>query len=169
MAGKRDMGAIEALKKLLSQPERILAAVSASLAEEAVGMIQDGFRTEHDPYGTKWAKRQRETRSSRGRKVLNGKTGRLKTGWKIKKADTGEIIISPSVVYADYHQNPHGNSRPRRMMVPDEQLGLPPKWGTQLNETANEAFASIFGGDGRRAAGIRKRLKIDAFVGFKVG
>ena len=174
MAGQRNMASLEALKRLLDNPQRIMETVSRSMAEEAIGLIKDGFRTETDPYGKKWAKRQRETRSTSGRKVLSGQTSRLKNGWKIRRADGAEISISPSVDYAEPHQNPKpkadgsGLKRPRRMMVPDEQLGLPPKWERDLNETANEAFATIFGGDGRRVAGLRRRLQLDAFVGFKV-
>lgn len=55
------------------------------------------------------------------------------------------------------------------MMVPDEQRGLPPKWEKQLNETATEAFAAIFGGDGRRVSGLARKLKTNRLVGFKVG
>lgn len=164
----RNMAALEALQKLLSQPERIKAAISKSMAEEAIGLVKDGFRSETDPYGQKWAKRQRETKSSRGRKVLSGKTSRLKGGWKIKRADGSQITISPSVEYAEYHQDAKA-PRTRRMMVPDESLGLPPKWERALNETVNHALSVIFGGDGRRLSGLRKRLGIDAFVGFKVG
>lgn len=200
---ERNMKAIEDLKRKLSKPEAIMDLVATSLAEESLGLIKDGHRTETDPYGQKWAPKKRPD----GRKVLSGKTSRLKTGWHIKRVTRDGILIAPSVDYAVYHQDPLPRrrltseesrqrsldrgftreqidrsrsfdesfvgpaqlTRQRRMMVPDELLGLPPKWEEALNETANDALATIIGGDGRRVAGLRKRLGISSIVGFKVG
>jgi len=197
---------VDALEKILSKPDKILDLVATSLAEESLGLIKDGFRTETDPYGQKWVPKQRKD----GRKTLSGETSRLKTGWKIKRQDRDEIRISPSVPYALYHQAPLPRrritdrelaqrgarnidiggrrsrsrardpftvdtigpaqlTRPRRMMVPDETMGLPPRWEKKLNEAATDAFAAIFGGDGRRVAGVRKALDVDALVGFELG
>lgn len=58
--------------------------------------------------------------------------------------------------------------RPRRMMVPDAIMGMPTKWSRALNESANETLAAVFGG-GRGVSSLRRMLKIDSFVGFKVG
>lgn len=198
----RNMKSLEALQKVLANPDGIRDLVSSSLAEECINLVKDGFRTETDPYGRKWAPKQKPD----GRKTLSGKTSRLKNLWHRKRVSRDEIVIAPGVDYAVYHQDPLPKERltaeesqqrsldrgftqeqiarsrafdtsfigpaqpkrPRRMMVPDELLGLPSDWERSLNETANEALATIIGGDGRRVSALRKRLDIDAIVGFKV-
>jgi phage gpG-like protein len=191
----RNMQSIEALRKILENPDAIMDLVATSVAEEAIDLIKDGFRKESDPYGRKWAAKKFPD----GRKVLSGKTSRLKNGWKVTRKSSEEIVISPSVDYAAHHQDGtgiHGKHKtrvvptkakalrfagpkgpifasstegvPKRMMVPDEKLGMPPAWEKNLNEAATDALAAVIGGDGRRASALRKRLGIDAFVGFKV-
>jgi hypothetical protein len=167
---KTQLTALAALQRVLEQPERILLVVAKSMSEEAINLVKDGFRAETDPYGRKWAPKKRND----GRKVLSGRTSRLKGGWHLKVVSTSEIVVAPSVDYAAPHQNPQMGSngqlkRPRRMMVPDALIGMPQKWTDKLDASATEAFGAILGGDGRRAAGLRKRLALDAFVGFKVG
>jgi phage gpG-like protein len=193
---KRDMRAIEDLRKILRNPDGILDVVSASVAEESINLIKDGFRKETDPYGRRWAPK----RFPDGRKALSGRTSRLKGGWHITRQTRDKIVIAASVDYADYHQHGTGIHGPRRqrifptekqalrfpgpggkpvfaksvegvqqrMMVPDEIKGLPPRWERRLNEAATDALAGILGGDGRRVSGLRKRLGINALVGFKV-
>ena len=160
---------LDDLERALSNPGAILAAASSSLAEECIGLIKDGFRTETDPYGRKWAPKQRPD----GRKVLSGKTGRLKGGWKVSKQDQHEVAVTPSVDYAEHHQNPRRNAqgrlkRPKRMMVPEYERGLPLRWKRQLREAANDAIAEFFNG---HEAGLRQlgRLTLVGRVGFKVG
>jgi hypothetical protein len=161
---------LAALAKILERPEDIRLLVASSLAEEALNLTKDTFRSETDPYGDKWAPKQRPD----GRKVLSGRTSRLKNGWHRKLVSAEQVIIAPSVDYAAPHQNPQRGpsgqlKRPRRMMVPSGELGLPPKWSKQLQEASNDAFAAIFGADGRRVSALRNVLGVDALVGFKVG
>lgn len=190
------MKQLEQLQKLLEHPERILDAVSGSVAEEALNLIAEGFRKEADPFGRKWAAKKFPD----GRKVLSGKTNRLKSGWHITRQTRDRIVIAPAVDYAEVHQGGSGIHGPKkkrieaknakalrfpgprgkavfaksvegvvpRKMVPDENEGLPPAWEKRLNEAATDAFADILGGDGRRVSGLRRRLGIDALVGFKV-
>lgn len=196
-----DPKSIEALKRMLERPDAILDLVSTSLAEESIGLIKDGFRTETDPYGQKWKPKKRPD----GRKTLSGKTSRLKGGWKIVRQDRHEVRVSPSVNYAAAHQDPQPRvrlgdrealrraargvevgrrrrqlfdsefvgpaqlKRPRRMMVPDDARGLPPKWEKTLNEAATDAFAAIFGGDGRRISAIKRKLGVGSLLDFSVG
>jgi len=196
----RDMRKLEALERVLANPDGIREALSGAIAEECLGLIAEGFRRETDPYGRRWKPKQKPD----GRKTLSGPTSRLKNGWHIKRQAADQIVIAPSVDYAAAHQDPLPRARasssetlrrrargidtgratsfagadfngpmqlkrPRRMMVPDEVMGLPPKWERALNEAATDALAQILGGDGRRVSGLRKRLRIDALVGFKVG
>lgn len=188
---------LERLRLVLEQPEQILELVSKSLAEETINLIKDGFRAETDPYGQRWEPKQKPD----GRKTLSGQTGRLKTGWKVTNRTQDEIRVSPSVEYAEYHQNPQARrrasasealraaargidtgrrrstfsvdtigparlSRPRRMMVPDSSLGMPPTWNRQLEETATEAMETILGGK-RGVSALSKLLTRQA--GLKAG
>lgn len=138
---------LRALLEKLEHPERALLMVSDSLAEEAIGLIHDGFRAEKDPYGRPWAKRKRETKKTLGKKVLSGETGRLKTGWKRARVGTGGFLVTPSVDYAMPHQKPRESSgRPQRMMVPDDDDGgLPGSWSERYDEAAQDALSDYFG------------------------
>lgn len=187
---------LDALERILENPRGILDLVATSLAEEAIGLIKDGFRTQTNPYGEPWAPKVFPD----GRGVLSGKTSRLKSGWKVVRQDAEEVRVSPSVEYARYHQQGTGiygprkreirptkaralriptpdgpifrksvRGAPQRLMVPTEDRGLPSRWSEQLNEAATDAFAAIFGGDGRRVAGLRRRLGVKSLIGFEVG
>ena len=137
---------LRALLDKLEHPERALLMVSDSLAEEAIGLIHDGFRDERDPYGHPWQKRKRETKTTRGKKVLSGETGRLKTGWKARRVGVGGFLVSPSVDYAMPHQKPLNERRPRRAMVPDDEIGgLPGSWSARYDEAAQDALSDYFG------------------------
>lgn len=196
MGSDRDMREFEELRKVLSDPGSVLDSVSASLAEEAVGLIQEGFRTETDPYGRRWKPKA----IADGRKTLSGRTNRLKSGWHVTRQTRDEFTIAPAVEYAEYHQEGtgiHGPKKrrieprtakalrfpgpggkpifaksvagvPQRMMVPSELMGLPPAWEERFNEAATDALAESFRGDGAQVSRLRKRLGIDALVGFKV-
>lgn len=163
---KEDLKSLAALQKLLAHPEQLLGLIVSSLAEECIGLIQQGFRDERDPYGDRWEPKQ----ANDGRKTLSGKTGRLKTGWHVKRQSNDEIEIAPSVTYAAPHQNPRAPfKRPRRMMVPDSALGLPPRWEKQLEEAAVDALSVLIGGDGRRVSALKRLVKTNSVIGLKLG
>ena len=169
MPPRAQLKSLEALRKVLERPEDIRLLVATSLAEECLSLVSTTFRTETDPYGDKWAPKKRPD----GRKVLSGRTSRLKNGWHRKHVDANEVVIAPAVAYAAPHQNPQRGAngqlkRPRRMMVPDATRGLPPRWQTKLNEAATETLATIFAADGRRVSALRKVLGVDSLVGFQV-
>jgi len=127
------------LQQTLARPDKLLRAVSASMAEETLNLIKDGYRTETDPYGTPWAPKQAQD----GRKTLSGPTGRLKTGWHKRRVDESGFLIAPSVTYAVHHQT-GTRKMPQRMQVPDAAKGLPDKWQRLLEETALEGIAAVF-------------------------
>lgn len=156
-----DFGKLRGWQELFKNGDALLEAVSQNLAEETIGLIQEGFRNETDPYGDPWAPKQRAD----GRKTLSGKTSRLKNGWHPIKADKGGFRVGPSVDYAAPHQSPKFGRRPRRMMVPTGSKGLPAKWTHAYEETATEMMRSYFGGAGggggmnfiaAKIAGIRR-------------
>jgi phage gpG-like protein len=131
--------ALTDLLKRLEHPERALEAVSKNLCEEAINLIKEGFDVERDPYGQSWQPKQRYD----GRKTLSGPTSRLKGGWHRQEMDATGFTVAPSVKYAAYHQR--GNpSLPRRMVVPDDALGLPLAWQRRFEETAEDTLKALY-------------------------
>lgn len=100
----------------LGQPGA-LKSLTDNLAEEACDLVLEGFATETDPYGKKWAPKV----FGDGRSVLIGKTGNLKRSWgrrnAIKRSDGRGFRIAPSVVYAVYHQKGTGIYGPRKQPI----------------------------------------------------
>lgn len=115
---------------------------SKALAEVMITLIAEGFERERDPYGRKWKKKQVDD----GRKVLHGKTSRLRTGWHVVSAKRRGFHVAPSVAYAAYHQAPRFNRRPTRMMVPTMALGLPRTWQRDMNPVAIGIAKAYFQG-----------------------
>jgi len=166
-----DFGKLAAWRKLCDATPELLATISDSAAEEILGLISDGFRSETDPYGQKWQPKKKAD----GRKTLSGKTSRLKNFTKKRSGKDG-FTVGPTVNYAAPHQNPKKNRRPRRMMVPGGGRGLPSKWSKALEETAKEALSAHFttgavkgGGGGMEivaamVAGKKRSLNIKSLI-----
>lgn len=142
---------------------------SQALAETMITLIGEGFNDERDPYGRRWARKQRDD----GRKVLHGKTTRLRNGWHVVSARRRGFSVAASVPYAAYHQAPRpgrggrfsgGQLRPTRMMVPTLALGLPKRWQKDMNAVAIAMAKSYFKPGARsrlnasRARALAKRL-----------
>jgi len=151
---------VRAWAKAFGDLDGALSAISGSLAEETVNLIKDGFRHETDPYGDRWTPKQ----AADGRKTLSGPTSRLKTGWHVRVQGASGFIVSPSVEYAAPHQNPKPGpggklKRPRRMMVPTAEKGLPPTWSRAYAEIVNEHLGALGVPESARAIAVR-RIKL---------
>jgi hypothetical protein len=144
---------LDAFIQALADAPKTLETMSQNMAEETIGLIKDGFRSESDPYGVVWKAKKKPD----GRKVLSGKTSRLKGGWHIVRSGRGGFTVAPSVNYALPHQAPKFNRRPRRAMVPYRPK-LPPKWSKAYSEVATEVLAKHFSaasrGAGKRSIGL---------------
>ncbi|MGW8285757.1 MAG: hypothetical protein ACWGPR_08565 [Candidatus Deferrimicrobiaceae bacterium] len=143
---KGDLPALRRLERRLSNTDAMLTKASKAMAEETVDLIKDGYRTETDPSGQKWADKQRQD----GRKVLSGKTSRLKGGWHVDGASAAGYEVSASVDYALPHQRPRKGrngrlKRPQRKQIPEAADGLPSKWADALEETAGDVVRAHFG------------------------
>lgn len=126
------------LKKL--EAKNLLETVSRNVGEEIIGLIKDEFRAEKDPYGTGWKKPKKYPD---GRKVLSGKTSRLKGGWHVVKATKRGFTVASAVNYATFHQT--GTKYiPQRRIVPD--AAIPQKWRRAIRDTIQEAFQQHFNG-----------------------
>lgn len=163
-----DFGKLRGWQELFENGDALMEATSRNMAEETIGLVKDGFRSETDPYGSKWAPKQ----AADGRKVLSGKTSRLKGGWHVVFANGGGFRIAPSVNYAAPHQSPRMGRRPRRMMVPTRSKGLPDEWSRALEDAATDTFRAYFssgGGGGigfvaAKIAGVRRSLGIRMII-----
>jgi hypothetical protein len=175
-------------EKLFSSGQLLLEPMNAAMAETVIGLVQEGFVQERDPYGKPWAPKKKPD----GRKVLSGETGRLKTGWHPQLVTRRDFIVAPSVEYAAPHQAPKRGGakgkgrlpRPRRRMVPSSDRGMPAAWRTKMRETALDGLTSFFGGGGTGAkargsnaamgygarmlsakvGGIKRRLSLRALI-----
>ncbi len=136
---------LQKLSERLSDISSVKRAIAANQAEEAIDLVKQGFVDETDPYGKRWKKRKRETKKTRGRKVLSGKTSRLKGGWHVAEVSSAGFKISPSVGYALPHQKPLKRRRPQRAMVPFTNR-FPKKWRRPLNDAATEAVTKFLTG-----------------------
>ncbi len=124
---------LRALGIRLAQIAVVKEQIATVQAEEAIDLIQEGFIAEENPYGKRWAKRKRETKRTRGRKILSGETSRLRRGWKRTAIGPQGFTISSSVIYSTFNQ-------PKRAMVPIEGRGLPRKWRKPLSDAASDAI-----------------------------
>jgi hypothetical protein len=152
--------------KLDTAPTKVMATIVRNCAEEALSLTRDGFATETNPYGERWARKK----FSDGRNTLSGKTSRLKN-FAVQVSRTGFRLHS-TVNYAVFHQGgtgiygPKGRrivpvrakalkipgigfrksvaGSPKRLMVPTKQRGLPPHWSRAFKEVSSEVIRAHF-------------------------
>lgn len=153
---------LKKLQRMLDDPQRLMSAISGSLAEETVNMIKDGFRAETDPYGDRWKPKKYPD----GRKTLSGPTSRLKTGWHIKAQNGSGFVVAPAVGYAAAHQDPGRTGdgklrRPRRMMVPSAERGLPEHWARAYGEVTIDALRVLLAGSSADIGRLAKKVGIE--------
>jgi phage gpG-like protein len=153
----------------LDGSDDVLERAARNMADEALDLIVEGFKSATDPYGKKWA-----TLKLRSGRALSD-TGRLRSSWHRKRVDRRGFTIAAGVQYARYHQHGTGIYGPRktpikpkrgkalafsvrgggrhvvrsvkgspaRRMIP---VGgrLPAKWRTRLIEAAEDVFIDHF-------------------------
>lgn len=169
-----DFKKVDSWAKAMGTAPGLLDQMSKQMAEEAIGLIADGFRGQHDPYGRKW----KPKKAADGRNTLVGKTARLRNGWHVTRSSRGGFTVSPSVNYAVHHQFGAPRARiPARMMFPSTKLGLPPAWRDALTAVIQEQLGAHFRGGGARKtkkagtgfvkaklAGVKRRLNVAALL-----
>jgi hypothetical protein len=157
-----DFSTLMSWERLLKHGRAMLPAMSAAMADRTIELIKDGFAKETDPYGNRW----KDKRHPDGRKILHGKTGELRAGFRKKEASADRYQITNPVPYASAHQAPRGSSRAQRMMVPDEQKGMPSAWFDALQEISLDSLEEYFNGTvkKRRSRGMRVLSAIESVV-----
>jgi phage gpG-like protein len=134
-------GADKALDAFLAQlrtAPNVLADISQGIGEELLGKVKEQHRTESGPYGERWAPKKKPDR----RKVLSGRTSRLKGGWHLSRSSRGGFVIAPAVGYAAFHQS--GTKRmPQRLLLPDGR-GMPRDWADAGADVITEQLEQHF-------------------------
>ncbi len=108
------------LRPLINDFKTQRKALPAKLGNIALKFFQDNFRREGflDNSLTRWQRRKRETRRSRGKKILQN-TGRLRRSIKRLSTTFGRIAIGTrGVPYAEVHNEGLG-VMPKREFVGD--------------------------------------------------
>ena len=126
------------LAKLKAIGSKNLArAISLKAAKYTMGQVKAGFRKESDPYDSRWApKKVRD-----GRKILTGKTKKLKRNFELRMKSGGGFRIKAATPYASFHQD-GTNRMPARMIFPDSR-GLPDKWARKFKSITKLEIKSI--------------------------
>jgi phage gpG-like protein len=159
-----DFAKLRQWERQFDQPDKLMSQVSRNMAEEAITLIADGFRTESDPYGSKWPAR---VGPDEGRALLV-KSGDLKGSWHIARVAADAFTVASGVFYAIVHQEgrtivPRAakwlryrmgkqwvrskrSVIPARPMIPEVSRGLPAKWEQAFIETADLVLSEAFGG-----------------------
>ncbi len=148
---------------LLENANKMQLVIAKAQAEEAIDLMKVGFRKTTDPYGDKWPKRRgvlrkdgsrgRPPKRTRGKRVMSD-TGRMKSSLKVTRVTRVGWQVSVSVDYADHHQRPKKGKggklkRERRMMVPDEDLGMPRSWRKGIGLATSDAIHAYIAGQRR--------------------
>lgn len=147
---KHDGRIDEWIRRFGEAPPKMMTTMSRLQAEEAIGLIADGWKKQADPYGRPWKPKKRPD----GRAILV-RSGRLRNSWHVVRSTSRYWIVASSVKYAGAHQNPRrrkgwgkrpGSLKrlPQRMMVPSKSKGLPRDWAAAYVDNAREAFLKHF-------------------------
>lgn len=122
----------------LRASDGVMQDISASLAEESITLVSEGFRAEKDPYGSSWA-----ARKSNGGRALLVATGSLRGSFHSSGVSSSGFTISSGVAYSEYHQG--GTRRmPARMMVPRPN-DLPREWEQAYDDVALDVIEERLG------------------------
>ena len=90
-------------QSMQSMPETIARAARA-MGDETLKLIDEGFTKQQSPDGAAWAAKKRPD----GRRILHGRTGRLKGGNRMIPLRRG-FIVRNNTPYASFHMT--GTSR----------------------------------------------------------
>ena len=129
-----DFAALRAFERKINAVPSALDEVSDALAEEALTLIGDGFKSERDPYGKPWAPTQRGGRILQDRGILRQ--------YRKRSVTRRGFRIAAGADYGGFHQ---GGTRylKRRMMVP-RRGRLPSKWKAAFVEAGTEILTDHF-------------------------
>lgn len=104
-----------------------LTGLARSLGDEALFQVQIGFVSHTDPYGHPWAAKVIPD----GRPPLEGLTGKLRAGWRIRYAGPDAVTIGNNAKYAKFQLGTGIYGPTGRPIVPKRAKMLSWKMGGQ--------------------------------------
>jgi phage gpG-like protein len=149
-----DFHKLKEWKHLFKTAPDLMEPIAKDGAEELLGLVQDTFRDQKDPYGQAWAPKKVPD----GRAILVGETTRLRRGWHTERVGKKGFVIAASVKYASAHQDPRprkqwgGKALTRRAMIPYK--GLPGAWKQALREVARDHLRRHFSSSRGSSGGV---------------
>jgi phage gpG-like protein len=133
----------------LGGADDVLERAARNMADEALDLIVEGFKSATDPYGKKWAPLVLRT----GRALSD--TGRLRSSWHRKRVDRRGFTIAAGVAYARYHQRGTGIYGPRkRPITPKTKKAL----AFSVRGGGRHVVRSVRGSPARRMIPVGGRL-----------
>jgi phage gpG-like protein len=133
-----DYGKLQHWQNLLRSGEALAGEVTERMSDRMLELVAEGFEQERDPYGDWWEPKKRDD----GRKILHGRTGKLRQFVSVPYGK-GRFILAPGAEYGAFHQAPR-DGRPKRLMVPSAERGLPREWSERLSKQALESMRTHF-------------------------
>jgi len=98
-----------------------ISDASKALAGEALSLTDQAFERERAPNGAKWAPKKRPD----GRKVGQGKTGRLRDSYRLKHSSRFGFTIGSDANYRRWFHGGKKGQRPRPLSPGNR---IPPRW-----------------------------------------
>lgn len=153
------------IKRLQNAP-KALEGMSSNMAEEALGLVAEGFKTGTDPYGKPWD-------APNNLQI----TGGIRRFTKVFRRSG--FMLSATDQKAIWHHAPRkraawgGKALPTRLMIPTSERGLPPHWRKRLVAAGEAELKLHFGGSTKgagmglvtaRVAGFKRRFNWRALL-----
>lgn len=152
MSVSGDFAKLQGLIRSLSQigSGRGWARISDEMGQETMHLIQEGFNSDTDPYGARWAPLTPWTRATGGSRILK-RTQRMQKSWAMRTNGNG-FSIENTESYTGVHQAGasylYRGKRiriPSRKMIPTEERGLG-RWRSRLMKVAARSVFNMLRG-----------------------
>jgi phage gpG-like protein len=127
---------LEKIAKAMYGTSRKVADVRQNVADEMLVLIDRGFKTTTDPYGSRWAPKKRDN----GKPTLQHTT-MMRRSYFARVVGT-RIVVKNTVEYSGYHQSGTQNMVARKT-VPD-RAQIPRSWEKPLREAARAPLLRYF-------------------------
>ncbi len=113
----------------LGSPSSI-ADVSKAFANETLRLTDQAFEQERSPLGPAWARKKR----SDGRKVGQGKTGRLRETFNVKQSSRFGFTVGSDAIYKRWF---HGGKKGQRPRPISPGTRIPRRWDAAYDRVWN--------------------------------
>lgn len=131
-----DLRHLQGLRRRLGRSSDALLASSNVLRRVVRELIQDGFATQTDPIGRRWAPRKKFYPWP----ILH-KTGAMQEAWLVRGLRKEGVVFSNRQPYSGYHQDGTRYMSARKM-IPDQSI--PPRWHARIAPELERALADYF-------------------------